>query len=256
MRFRNTKKSIAVDSFVLLGKMSLIIFVAAFAFLLLLLLAAVSFGQERRPSATIIYSTPPRPPAPPAEATPKQDWHTNGVVRPPVTAPVEKYTAHSTEAKKFLSEAIEAPEGKIHVTVIGNADECARVDNDIRTDPAFEGIREKLWVQTYVPGAWAIAPPLGFKAGKPSIYVQSAKGPEDPKGGRVIYRAMDYSVGATGLAEAIRKADPNYRPDLDPGPHKPTPPSLPNPFASIDDTNMIIMVGGLLLVLLIPKKGK
>jgi hypothetical protein len=171
----------------------------------------------RMPSAEI-KTEPPTAAPPPANP----DWRTNGVNRPAHPAPVERYTAHSADAKKFIAQSLEAPAGKLHVTIVGNADERARVANDIKTDPAFEGIRDDLWVQDYDPKDWPVNPELGFVHGKPAIIVQAAKGPNDPKGGRVIYRTMDYSIGAKGLAEAIRKAEP-------PGPPRPVPdrPDLP-----------------------------
>lgn len=215
-----------------------------------------AYGQEveRRPKATIIYSEPAKPPV-----AAVQDWHTNGVVRTQSTTQADRYTAHSPEAKRFVAQTIEGPTaGKIHVTIIGNADERARVTNDIKTDPAFDGIRDGLYVQDYEPKDWPVDPRLGFIPGKPAIIVQASKGPKDLKGGRVIYRTQDYAIGAEGLAEAIRKGNPDYKPDRDPGPHKPTPsPSLPDVFDPKDLP--IAFLGGALvvaLVLFLPKKER
>lgn len=132
------------------------------------------------------------------------------------------YTADSPEAKRFVSEA-GGTDGKMHLTLIGSVDECAAIVNDVATNPSMVGVRDKLMIQDYRVGEWSVDPKLGFvDNGKPTILLQQARGPNDPKGGRVIYRAMDYSGGAEKLALEIRKADPLYRPDLDPGPHRPS----------------------------------
>ena len=184
--------------------------------------------QVRAPKATI-KTTPDSTVAPP-------DWRTHGVAPDRLDKSKEAYTATTPEAARFVTEAVEGvTAAKIHVTVIGNDDERARVVNDIKTDPAFVGLRDRLYVQDYKPEEWPVDPSLGFIAGKPAIVVQSAKGPTDPKGGRVIFRTLDYAIGAAGLAEAIRKADPNYRPDQDPTPGKPGPSNPPSSPIDLND---------------------
>lgn len=195
-----------------------------------------------------------------AQPAPSLDWATKGVMRPDKPVPVERFTADSPEAKRFVADVVEGPsEPKIHVTIIGNADERARVVNDIKSDPAFEGLRDGLLVQDYDPKEWPVKPELGFQAGKPAIIVQAAKGPNDKRGGRVIYRTLDYAIGAKGLAEAIRKADPSYDPDKDPGPdHKDNKKPLPIPPVPVQWTisrEMLICIGGLVaLLILTPNK--
>lgn len=167
------------------------------------------------------------------------------------------YTADSDEAKRFVQEAIadSGEAGKMHLTVIGTDDEQARVMNDIKTDPAFNNLRDTLLVQGYKPGEWPVDPSLGFQTnGKPSIYVQAAKGPGDAKGGRVLLRANDYSIGAKGLAEAIRKADPNYQPSNDPTPSSVSG-SCPLGFTR-DHWGFIVVVGVILLIVIyLPRKA-
>ncbi len=100
---------------------------------------------------------------------------------------------------------------KYHVTVIGPADAVAPVVNDLKTHPAFEGLRANLMVQDYRPGEWAVDPTLGFPGnGTPAIIVQTTKSKADPQGGRVVFRAANYEMGPTGLAEA----DAQGRPEL------------------------------------------
>lgn len=132
----------------------------------------------------------------------------------------ETYTAITDEARRFVEQSGAPPSGgKIHVTVIGTEDEQAKVLNDIRTHTSFDSLRDHLLIQGYKPGEWAVDPSLGFQTiGKPAIFVQAAKGPGDKKGGRVLFRTSDYALGPAGLAQAIRKADPNYSPNRDPGP--------------------------------------
>lgn len=129
------------------------------------------------------------------------------------------YTAHSEAARRFVEEAY-APVvagDKFHVTVIGTDDARDPVINDMNTHEAFADLKHKLLIQGYKPNDWPVDPSLGFKVnGKPTIVVQTAKGPGDAKGGRVVYMARDYSMGPIKLAEAIRKADPNYKPSLTP----------------------------------------
>lgn len=162
------------------------------------------------------------------------------------------YSAHGAEANEFVQEIVrrtpmvEAKDSAYHVTVIGTPDERAKVVNDIKTHKAFDGLRDRLLVQDYAPGEWAVDPKLGFKTdGRPSIYVQTSANRGDPRGGRVVYRTRDYSLGPEGLASAIRKADPHYNPDIDPG---------INPF-SIPQSWLIagaVVIGA---AVLLPKKG-
>lgn len=145
-----------------------------------------------------------------------------GGVVPDKVKRVPAYHTGTAKARLYVADLMrpptEAGDGKLHVTVIGTIDETAPVVNDIKTNPAFAGLRENLLVQDYRADEWPVDPTLGYQPGKPAILVQASKGPNDPKGGRVIYRAGDYSMGPEKLAEAVRKADPNYKPSDDPGP--------------------------------------
>lgn len=161
------------------------------------------------------------------------------------------YTAQTPEAKKFVADVMSQSDSdiKIHVTVIGSQEERDRVTRDIQKDPAFDSLRDRLYVQAYPPGHWAVNPALGFPTdGKPSIIVQTAKSSSDPRGGRVIYRTRDYSGGPKKLAEQIRRADPNYHPENDPG--------IASGFLGLPNSwlyGALVLVG--LLVLLPAKEG-
>lgn len=217
--------------------------------------------NERRPSAIIILE--PEPVAgkskPIVAPEPANGVNNNfGINRQLVGVSKDAYTVLTQEAARFVISANDPgkSDGKSHVTIVGDDDERARVVNDIATHPAFASVRDSLLVQDYKPGEWSVDPALGFQAGKPSIYVQSSRGPNDPKGGRVIWRQFDYSGGPEGLAKAIitakRKADPDYKPDKDPSPDKPTGPESGYPFWA----NAPILFAGLVfLLVIIPKKG-
>jgi hypothetical protein len=99
---------------------------------------------------------------------------------------------------------------KLRLTVIGSKEAIERVRRDLE-GPLRELARDFL-IQYYEPLNWAVRD-VGFKTdGNPTIYVQAPDG-------RVLHRQDDYKDGADGLRKvltAIRKPDPNYRPERDP----------------------------------------
>jgi hypothetical protein len=98
---------------------------------------------------------------------------------------------------------------KLRLTVVGSDELCKRVKDDLATSPALAPYRDRLLIQAYPTGHWAVAG-VGIADG---ITLQSAPGPD----GRavVLHRQADYSDGAAGLAEAVRKADGRYKPESD-----------------------------------------
>ena len=169
------------------------------------------------------------------------------------------YTLPSVEARRFVQEAKEGSTvGKLHVTVIGSDDNRAPVVNDLMTHPAFAAIKPTLMIQDYTPDEWPVDPSLGFvTTGKPTILVQEARGAGDPKGGKVVYRASDYSMGPEALAEAIRKASPDYKPSADPGPStgKPTVASCPFGFTRDHWPHIVVVTIGTFFLHRLPRKG-
>jgi hypothetical protein len=135
---------------------------------------------------------------------------------------------------------------KLRLTVIGPDAERKQVLADLAAAPALAEWRDKLLVQGYEPTHWATAQ-CGFKTdGKPTIYLQAPDG-------KVLHRQDDYRGGAEALAGAIRKADPDYKPEKDADRRKaPALPALPGwlpgwaPWAA----------GGLALLLLLRPKAK
>lgn len=103
---------------------------------------------------------------------------------------------------------------RLRLTVIGSAEECKRVIADLKTDPSLTPYRDRLLIQEYRPEN-AFVKNYGFvTSGKPTIYLQAPTG-------EVLHRQDTYR-GATALAEAIRKAQPDYDPKKDPDQNKPT----------------------------------
>jgi hypothetical protein len=173
-------------------------------------------------------------------------------VDPDKISPCERYRLGDKEVSK--GEAIQqlgAPSGQIpndaanlRLTVIGAEEDRRRLLDDLAKSPTLALWRDKLVVQDYAPTDWAVAG-VGFvTSGKPTLYLQQPDG-------KVLLRLDQYD-GPEALAEALRKADPNYRPDQDPnGKPKPQPPDasggpvVPAP---------VYWVGGAVLLLLLLKR--
>ncbi len=118
---------------------------------------------------------------------------------------------------------------KIRLTVIGSEEQRKRVLADLDTLPAFAAHKDRLLVQAYGPTDWAVAKSGFVTTGTPTIYLQSADG-------KVLHRQDDYP-SAEALAEAVRKADPEYRPKLDP--------DLNRPALAGGAAPILLVVGGL-----------
>jgi hypothetical protein len=116
------------------------------------------------------------------------------------------------------------------LVVIGSDEDRKKVLADLERDAALIPFRDKLRVQAYPPTHW-VPQSYGFKTdGRPTIYLQAPDG-------TVLHRQDDYEGGAAALAEAIRKADPNYRPANDPDKRKPD--LLPGLPAQLDEQTII-----------------
>jgi hypothetical protein len=99
------------------------------------------------------------------------------------------------------------------------------VADDLAHHPALAPWRDRLLVQAYCPGAWAVAG-VGLQAGgRPTLVLQDAPGPGNRA--RVLHRQDDYAGGAAALAGALRRADPSYDPATDPDLRRPAVPDLP-----------------------------
>jgi hypothetical protein len=146
-------------------------------------------------------------------------------VDPDKISPSERYRIGAREvSKREAIQELGAPGGQIpndaanlRLTIIGSEEERRRVLEDLTKSAALASWRDKLVVQDYAPADWAVSG-VGFvTSGKPTLYLQQPDG-------KVLLRLDQYD-GPEPLAEALRKADPNYRPDQDPnGKPRPQPP--------------------------------
>jgi hypothetical protein len=122
-------------------------------------------------------------------------------------------TVSAREALAAIGK-LEDDSDKLRLTIIGPEAERRAVLADLESHPELEPLREGLLVQSYAPEHWAVADAGFARAGKPTIYLQAPDG-------TVKHRQDDYR-GPDKLAEAIRRADPHYRPERDPDLNRPT----------------------------------
>ncbi len=109
---------------------------------------------------------------------------------------------------------------QLHLTVAGDEALRSRVLADLATAPELAPWKDKLRVQGYPTGHWALLSPLS------GLRLQA---PADKAGrGRVLHYQADYA-GPADLAKALRRADPLYDPSKDPDLRRPTPPPGPAP---------------------------
>lgn len=111
------------------------------------------------------------------------------------------------------------------LTVIDTDAVCKQVLADLATDPKLSAWKNKLVVQTYQPGNWAVDPALGYPTR--GLMIQAA--PDKGGRGKILHRQAAYA-GPQNLAQALRRADPNYDPSKDPDlNHPPAPQPAPGP---------------------------
>jgi hypothetical protein len=151
-----------------------------------------------------------------AESLPR--WMTHGT-EPEKSAPREEYRVGGKAVSR--EEALQALQAgqlsddsqKLRLTVIGSTEEQKQVLAALPAD-----VRDKWLIKAYSPSAWAVKN-AGFKTdGHPTVYLQAP-------GGKVLHRQDD----ADRVAEAVRRADPNYDPAKDPDLRKPKAPDRPAP---------------------------
>ena len=133
----------------------------------------------------------------------------------------------SKQASKILGNAAVLPDDSNlgRITLIGSKEDCNAVHNDLVNHPALLPYKAKYLLQSYQPGDWAVKN-VGFDvSGSPRIVVQEA--PNAKGVARVLHSQADYADGPEGLANALRKADPNYDPTKDVDRRKLNPIQLP-----------------------------
>jgi hypothetical protein len=143
---------------------------------------------------------------------------------------------------------------KLRLTIVGDGDLRKRVLADLASHSGLQALRDRLLVQDYPPDHWAVAG-VGFA---PGIALQPPAGPDGKA--PILFRMTSY-IGPDVLAGAIRKADPNYKPERDPDPSKPPSPAAPsNPSTSADSFKVLPAhwaLGGLIgAILLLRRKEK
>jgi hypothetical protein len=132
-----------------------------------------------------------------------------------------------------------------HLTVIGAGRD--RVRTDWESHPALAPFKGQIRPQFYSADDWAVSK-FGFKTdGSPTVYVQDGYG-------RVLHRQDDYEGGPEALAkalnQALRRPDPNYRPDGDKDLRKPQPDGG-KPGAGVSTEKVVVggLVGALLTLI-------
>jgi hypothetical protein len=113
------------------------------------------------------------------------------------------------EALATLSVALPDERGKLRLTVVGEEDWRRQIVQDIERAEALAWVRGRVVLQDYPSEHWAVQG-VGLV---PGITLQA---PADARGRGVVLLRLTRYEGPTHLAAAIRKADPDYRPDRDP----------------------------------------
>jgi hypothetical protein len=183
----------------------LFLFVAFYALLgiVIFVLTCHSHGRTQapcplcRPQPTVEPATPVNPPT----------GVTTGKIRP------NRHTLNGrdvteAEAHRAIRGGLPSDASMPFLVIIGPLKARQRVLTDLTTHPALSRLRARWRVQDYAPEEWAVSGKGFVTTGAPTIYCESADG-------KVLHRQDSYD-GPDALAVALRKADPDYKPDQDP----------------------------------------
>ncbi len=96
---------------------------------------------------------------------------------------------------------------KLRVVIIGSDAERRQVREEF-SRPELAGWTEQAVIQDYAPDHWHVARAGYHTAGHPTIYVLAPDG-------TVLHRQDNYEGGAAALADALRRARPDYQPQRD-----------------------------------------
>jgi hypothetical protein len=158
----------------------------------------------------------PRPlfPKQNSSSSPVEDF---GVMRDRLAGNDERHSLNgdAVSAREALAaiDRLEDDSEKLRLTIIGSQAERQAVLKDFESNADLVALRDRLLIQSYPADHWAVAN-VGFvRSGHPTIYLQS-------RDGTVRHRQGEYR-GPEKLAEAIRRADPHYRPQNDPDLNRP-----------------------------------
>ena len=135
-----------------------------------------------------------------------------GVMRDRLFPDAERHSLNGSDVSATEAHAaigrLDDDSDKLRLTIIGPDAERRGVLDDLDRDEQLASVRDRLLVQSYAPEHWAVADAGFVRTGKPTIYLQSPDG--------VVLHRQDEYRGPEKLAEAIRRADPRYRPENDP----------------------------------------
>jgi hypothetical protein len=138
----------------------------------------------------------------------------------------------------------------LRLTIVGDEGTRKRVLADIDATPYLKDWKGKLVIRSYAPDHWAVKG-LGFLAEGETFSLLVTL-----PTGEVLHRQADYSDGAEGLSEALRRIDPNRDPKKDPDRRKSEEPSLDSLVEQLKKVPQLVWVvlGGLLLLWYLNKK--
>jgi len=172
-----------------------------------------------------------------------------GIIREKLAEHGEHYllngkSVSSDDARQALaSGGLPDDAGKPRLTIIGPEADRRRVLDDLAKAPALAEFRDHFLVQAYPPEHWAVANSGFVTDGRPTIYMQAPDG-------KVLHRQNDYA-GPEDLAQAIRRADPNYDSRKDPDLRQPSP--LARFSLARIPTAVWLLAGGCLFLFLLRK---
>jgi hypothetical protein len=155
----------------------------------------------------------------PTEATARPQataaWQTGGVNAGEISH-TERVTVTGLAPRSTTAAGSEIPDlsGKARITPIGSAEECAAVEQDWKSHPAFSGLKTSAILKSYRPSDPQVVDRGFVTSGHPTISVQAADGTE-------LRRFESYPGAealASYLASDLRKPNPNYNPAATPGP--------------------------------------
>jgi|SRR5579875_3449409 len=196
-----------------------------------------------------VWGTPCPPPYPPP-----QDMIAPGKVESDGILNFGLERAHLPVAGKHLLNGIEVSKEELlqalgpgqlpddsqwlSLTIIGPEEARQKVLSDLQNSPYLVPWKDHLKVHDYPPDHWAVRDAGFVTTGQPTIYCQASDG-------TVLHRQDEYR-GPQALAEVLRRADPQYRPERDP--------DLNQRF--MDDFPWPLLLGGAVVLLLLLGKDE
>lgn len=190
---------------------------------------------EMPPQARQTLGITPAPPTPGGEASRTAGiphWQTHGVEPDKIAAAaayeVNGRPASRGDAFRILQAGLEDDRQKCFLTAVLPDGERDKFLADMAGHPGLQAWKAKLHVNAYAPHDWRVRQ-IGLAEGI------SYQGPPDAQGRSLVKFRLRSYAGPEQLAEALRRADQNYKPDADPDPAKQPEPKSPTKPAPKDD---------------------